>query len=152
MKLIIDIPDEAYEKLKSKSTLDNIAESIIANGTPYNPSGDRISREALKEAIQKCEEEPNYQHDGETWQNGLYMAETLIDNAPKVEITEEQAIDKLHETGWLIEHDKEMATRPQGKWELHGMIYYCSECGHDCGESGDNFCGNCGADMRGGAE
>lgn len=39
--------------------------------------------------------------------------------------------------------------RPQGEWELHGMIYYCSECGHDCGESGDNFCGNCGADMRG---
>ncbi len=27
---------------------------------------------------------------------------------------------------------------------------YCSECGHECGESGDNFCGNCGADMRGG--
>ena len=42
--------------------------------------------------------------------------------------------------------------RPKGEWKLHGMIYYCSECGHDCGESGDNFCGNCGADMRGGAE
>ena len=38
--------------------------------------------------------------------------------------------------------------RPHGEWELHGMIYYCSECGHYCGESGDNFCGNCGADMR----
>lgn len=43
--------------------------------------------------------------------------------------------------------------RPQGEWKLHGMIYYCSECGHECGESGDNYCGNCGADMRkGGAE
>lgn len=40
-------------------------------------------------------------------------------------------------------------SRPQGEWKLHGMIYYCSECGHECGESGDNFCGNCGADMRG---
>ena len=39
--------------------------------------------------------------------------------------------------------------RPQGEWQLHGMIYYCSECGHECGESSDNFCGNCGADMRG---
>lgn len=38
--------------------------------------------------------------------------------------------------------------RPQGKWILHGMIYYCSNCGHDCGESGDNFCGNCGAKME----
>ena len=35
-----------------------------------------------------------------------------IDNAPTVEITEEQAIDKLHETGWLIRHDKEMTERP----------------------------------------
>lgn len=34
MKLMIDIPDEAYELLKSKSEMDNIAESIIANGTP----------------------------------------------------------------------------------------------------------------------
>lgn len=42
--------------------------------------------------------------------------------------------------------------RPHGEWQLHGMIYYCSECGHECGESGDNFCGNCGADMRGGRE
>ena len=38
MKLIIDIPDEAYELLKSKQVLDNIAESIIANGTPL-PKG-----------------------------------------------------------------------------------------------------------------
>lgn len=39
-----------------------------------------------------------------------------INNAPTVELTEEQAIDKLHETGWLIRHDKEMTERPQGEW------------------------------------
>ena len=37
-------------------------------------------------------------------------------------ITEEQAIDKLHETGWLIEHDKEMTTRPQGEWIKEGAV------------------------------
>lgn len=55
------------------------------------------------------------------------------DNAPTVELTEEQAIDKLHETGWLIRHDKEMTERPQGE---------CRTCIHrdpedkkcDCGE------------------
>ena len=47
---------------------------------------------------------------------------------------------------------KTLEERPQGEWKLHGMIYYCSECGHECGESGDNFCGHCGADMRGGRE
>lgn len=35
MKLVIDIPDKAYELLKNKQVLDNIAESIIANGKPY---------------------------------------------------------------------------------------------------------------------
>lgn len=43
---------------------------------------------------------------------------------------------------------KALEERTQGEWELHGMIYYCSVCGHECGESGDNFCGNCGAEMR----
>ena len=38
MEVVIKIPDEAYELLKSKPTLDNMAESIIANGTPL-PKG-----------------------------------------------------------------------------------------------------------------
>lgn len=38
MKIVIDIPDEAYKLLKNKRVLDNIAESIIANGTPL-PKG-----------------------------------------------------------------------------------------------------------------
>ena len=38
MQVVINIPDEAYAVLKSKPVLDNIAESIIANGTPL-PKG-----------------------------------------------------------------------------------------------------------------
>ena len=38
MRIVIDIPDEAYEMFKNKQVLDNIAESIIANGTPL-PKG-----------------------------------------------------------------------------------------------------------------
>lgn len=47
MKIVIDIPDEAYELLKNKQLLDNIAESIIANGTPYEdrPQGEWITWE-----------------------------------------------------------------------------------------------------------
>ena len=48
MELLIKIPDEAYELLKSKPVLDNIAESIIANGTPLPKGhGDLIDRNAL---------------------------------------------------------------------------------------------------------
>ncbi len=39
----------------------------------------------------------------------------LIRTAPTVDITEEQAIDKLHETGWMQRHDKEMTERTTGK-------------------------------------
>lgn len=55
-----------------------------------------------------------------------------IDNAPTVELTEEQAIDKLHETGWLIRHDKEMTERPQGE---------CRTCRHRDPEDKKCDCG-----------
>ena len=42
MEVVIKIPDEAYELLKNKPTLDNIAESIIANGTPLPKGHDRL--------------------------------------------------------------------------------------------------------------
>ena len=83
----------------------------------------------------------------------------LIDNAPTVEITEEQAIDKLHETGWLPLHDKEMTERPQGKWiyeRPNGKTYsdfvFCSVCHKHGGFYKTNFCPECGARMVKGGE
>lgn len=93
-------------------------------------------------------------------------------NAPTVDITEEQAIDKLHETGWMQRHDKEMTDyiagyevgyfegmefqkkqRPQGKWipqtAYDGFTYWkCSECGKKNDYAITKFCWHCGADMR----
>ena len=40
--------------------------------------------------------------------------QNCINNAPVVEITEEMAIDKLHETGWMQAHDKAMTETPYG--------------------------------------
>lgn len=67
-------------------------------------NGDLISREALKNAVEK-----------RIWYIAPAYDEimAIIDNAPTVEITEEQAIDRLHETRWLPRHDKEMTERPQ---------------------------------------
>ena len=75
-----------------------------------------------------------------------------IDNAPTVEITEEQAIDKLHETGWLPLHDKEMTERPTGKWVFNvtWQDYECDKC-HEWTRKRHNelpnYCPNCGARM-----
>ena len=39
-----------------------------------------------------------------------------------------------------------------GKW-IEGELYIkCSECGYPVGHLSDNFCPNCGADMRGDTE
>ena len=49
MKIVIDIPDEAYELLKNKQVLDNIAENIIVNGIPLPKGyGDLIDRDKFK--------------------------------------------------------------------------------------------------------
>jgi hypothetical protein len=79
-----------------------------------------------------------------------YRIIEIIDNA---QITEQQAIDKLHETGWLIKHDKEMTERPHGKWIKHDFPdcdgfwdYKCSECEKVYGGE-YNYCPNCGAKM-----
>jgi len=112
-------------------------------------NNDLISREALKKAIEQGE--------GFSWdshgKDDLCVRKKYIDNAPTVEITEEQAIEKLHETGWLIRHDKEMTERPHGEWVLCEDSYFnrCSICGDiwlNEANSDFNFCPNCGADMR----
>lgn len=80
-------------------------------------------------------------------------------------ITEEQAIDKLTESGWLFEHDRIMTRRPKGKWVEGKVAFYnvCSICGAVVTNNPNkiylndfpvnridtiNFCPNCGADMR----
>ena len=64
MEVVIKIPDEAYELLKNKPTLDNIAESIIANGTPLPKGhGDLIDRDKLSHIYRQmsyCSTAPNF--------------------------------------------------------------------------------------------
>lgn len=101
--------------------------------------GDLISREALKKSFEDtvCIEPMPYA-----------FVKQIIDNAPTVEAIPTELHEKILDqtAGELLECQSNLRT--QGEWKLHGMIYYCSVCGHECGESGDNFCGNCGADMR----
>lgn len=107
---------------------------------------DLISREALiREACVKFYTTPYYKH-----------ILDLIDNAPTVEITEEQAIDKLHETGWMQRHDKEMNERPKGKWikvnpetrVYMGLLFRCSFCMSNVKDFEYAYCPNCGAEME----
>ena len=81
----------------------------------------------------------------------------IIDNAPTVEIDEDTAKEVLNKRCLAVIPTETLIAlqlscgkpRPKGKWELHGMIWYCSNCGKDCEQGGNNFCGQCGAEMRG---
>lgn len=114
---------------------------------------DLISREALKEVLKECA----YSYDGvNTW---IMKDEVLgiIDNAPAVEITD-------YDTGYQDGlEDGLNDIRPQGKWKYHKAEGYflptmeCSECHANDLLGGltkkeykavNNFCWNCGADMR----
>ena len=107
-------------------------------------NNDLISREALLNAIHKVIEEAFGSDDiyDKGYNNGLYKASELIDNAPTV-----------HGIVAFVE-------RPKGEWietqrGIHVTDYKCSCCGRtvrdDTGYNVANdypFC-HCGADMRG---
>lgn len=117
IKLIIDVEKDYYEMIKYnvEHGQDYKPFEIIANGVPYNPTGDSISREGLKEVI------------NDLFRSGEYDCNSVlkaIDNAPIVtpshnlnNITEEDIekfmviFQRAHSKGLLT-----IAERPQGEW------------------------------------
>ena len=78
-----------------------------------------------------------------------------INNAPTVETSkiEHKAYNEGFKDG--VDQGIRLSDRPQGKWILCEDTYFskCSICGdiwlnEECG----NYCSNCGAKMKGGAE
>ena len=116
-------------------------------------NNDLISREALKKTL--CEECEAREH---------YIGEIMlkaIDNAPAVDTYTIEDIQKVREDSLIL--GAKLAQRPQGEWifekanEEHTDGYICSNCKRSFHTkvpyfSEFNFCPNCGADMRGGAE
>ena len=82
-------------------------------------NNDLISRSELKKAILK-HCRSEIEAINHFWYDDTII--TLIENAPSVE------------------------ERPQGEWGKHGECPFCSYIRQ---WEDDNFCGNCGADMRG---
>lgn len=48
IKLIVEVDEELYNAVKGSDCEFEKSLTAIANGTPYNPSDDAISRSALK--------------------------------------------------------------------------------------------------------
>lgn len=86
--------------------------------------------------------------------DGLLLARQIVDNAPtnNPEITEKQAILFLINSGWIVNHDKELREkwkRPQGNWNyLRTGMCICPFCGAMPHTFYKNYCAKCGADLR----
>ena len=102
MKLIIDIDDNVFTRLfdngvDTSSDDREVIDRAVRNGMPYEiPQGDMISREALKEAINKIIDE-EIKID-EKWTRGLKYSLKIIDNAPAVEEIEKPSITECRNT------------------------------------------------------
>ena len=133
-------------------------EAGLAQGKHDRPTGDCISREALRKAIEEVED--NY--DGyEPNDLGKFTNEVhdLIDNAQAVDLWQM----RQEATENALKKAEVLYGRPKGEWKTvegyDGDEYYeCSNCGEtwvlSAGTPKDNnmnFCPKCGADMKGGA-
>ena len=128
MKLIIDIPDTAYEAYKEwhKQGVSNVEQSLIALAMPY-------------------EEKPKYFPPCEECNKKMEEIRQAYDKMKVREKSQDKqrGTDVISYIDGLI--DGADAVRPHGEWNSTGK---CSVCGMFSEDTG-NFCSNCGADMRG---
>ena len=80
MKLVIDIPEEVVTAIQNGQDYRYDIHTAIAQGKPYDTSGDLISREALKKEFRKI------YHCAETAEELANTMEDAIDNAPSKEV------------------------------------------------------------------
>lgn len=143
MKLVIDIPFEAYYTFKcdlGKGKLNALAE-IVANGKPYEPIGDLISRGDALKAVDKRHEE--LLHDKEYLKKHCQIDLLGI----KKHILEIPPVDAIV---------NKIEVRPRGEWIKTPELFrdrICSHCKQQIPYSKlGKFCVECGADMRGGTK
>ena len=168
IKLIVEIPEKYYEACKDavEESYPSQIEEVIANGTPYIPSGDLISRNAVIRMFNtmdryKADKLILQDTDKEFPGNEVFIVDDcyeqldLIDNAPTAPLPDFKAGYKQ-----AIIDGRANYSRSQGEWinpsenpefSNREFFYDCSICGNTQMDE-TNFCPNCGADMREGAK
>lgn len=91
-----------------------------------------------------------YTHRNNDFDDGVQYVLEAIDNAPTIELVNVTIDEDL--LARAIEHRRKSEARKKGKWlELdftEAGEYKCDQCGR-LSDFEENFCPNCGADMRG---
>ena len=169
IKLLVEVDEENYQLIKEMADVAGMSFcEILRNGTPYNPTDDLISRSELKshKFLSPQVKVVGSRHNGKTkeqiveaYQKGWNdCIDAITDNAPTVNIKDQ--IAGAYNEGYMCGNKEAEKARPQGEW------YYSIDKGWECNQCHEivkdmptcmrkalyNFCPNCGADMRGGAE
>ena len=156
IKLLIELDKDDYKRaIMFPNALNSYYCQAIRNGIPYNPSGDCISREALKGVIETYRPALIYNNKTDMKNRMVDYFLDEIDNAPTVDLwqmRQEAAENALKKAEVLYD-------RTQGEWIPKRLwdnthIWVCSECGNQNkhGITVEKACWKCGAEMRGGAE
>ena len=99
IKLLIEVDEENYQLIKGMADVAGMSFcEILRNGTPYNPTDDLISREAIRKALNAafdCEDATKYGNKNAEQQSKSYstlmlyeiadIVEDCCDNAPTIE-------------------------------------------------------------------
>lgn len=91
MKRIIELPDEVVKAIQNGEDYRYDIHTAIAQSTPYNPTGDLISREALKKDFENLA--------SDDYNEPIWYQKTVfetIDNAPTVDIPKPNCVTCDH--------------------------------------------------------
>lgn len=82
-----------------------------------------------------------------------------IDDAPTIDVISNEESYEMYGKGYLQGYERGKNERPKGLWIIDGHHIRCNRCNEyicntdrEGDKIPDNFCPNCGADMRGGKE
>lgn len=107
-----------------------------------------IDAEALKEKLNKKALD--------LANGGMIFIESInhiIDNAPTVDVISSEEGYEMYGKGYLQGYERGKSERPKGEWNyIQAGMCVCPFCGATPHKEYKDFCPNCGADMRGGAE
>lgn len=157
MKLIIDIPEEVVTAIQNGEDYRYDIHTTIAQGIPYEPKGDLISREAIKKIVVGTLEK---------WADGYCYIEIPTDDAIKeMKSAIDNVLTVLHDNYSMGYQDgvrKALSERPKGRWvkifdNPFTNGYVCPFCGHKI-QVTEQFlpkvteCEACGAELEGDVE
>lgn len=160
VKRVIEIEESDYElscqrygDARYNGYQPDYENTAIAQSVPYNPSGDAISREALKGVIETYRPALIYNNKTDMKNRMVDYFLDEIDNAEAIPLPNEQiAWEQGYEAGLA----QGKCDRSHGEWLKSGKgktTFFCSECGRKIDTKPFTrpdkfpFC-HCGADMR----